>query len=66
LAKAIQKEYTHLDVLIDAIRETHCYNKEKWKTKKQWREENWYSKIPGLADGKAKTIAQSLVHDVID
>jgi len=65
IATLIHKKYPKMEQLIPAIRETHIYDKEKWKTKKEWRENHcWYIKIDKLGKKKADSIAQAIMYNL--
>lgn len=61
LAVKIHSVYPKIDLLIQDIKKTHFFDKKKYKTKKAWREQAWFTKIDLLGEKKANMIVRSLM-----
>lgn len=60
-AKAIAKVYPSMAELVKAVSKTHVY-KDKWKTKKRWREKRWDANVEGFGDKLAEKIGGFLLY----
>lgn len=61
LALKVYHKYKNIDRLTTSVKDTHIYNKDRWKTKKLWKTQHWYNDIDKLGPDKAERIHKALM-----
>jgi hypothetical protein len=57
----IHQKYRTIDRLLVSVKDSHIYDQNRWKTKKQWNLEHWYHDIDLLGPTKAQQIYEALM-----
>jgi len=63
LALRIYHKYKSIDKLSNSVKDSHVYDKDRWKTKKKWNIEHWYHDIDKLGPDKAQRIYEALLEE---
>ena len=65
-AKSLKEHYPTMADLVDAVKDTAVYDKDRWKTKKEWRKVLWYTDVENLGPTIAQKVERIMCGDLLN